>query len=228
MRLDSAGDEIAPVEIEEAPPMKHTIKLDGKTFEAETPEALQALVDAHYADKARADAATATAAATAEVERLKGENAALTAVAKAEKERADAAPALALTQIKARAELETAALGVLGKSAKFDGKTDREIKVAVITHCDSSFRADGKDDAFVDGQFSVWSKIKAAPRVDASSRKIALGLNGRKTDGAPADETEEDKYDVDAARARRDSRQDGAHKTRTGSDLTLEDARRTA
>jgi len=225
MRLDSSGDEIAPVEAEEAPTMKHTIKLDGKEFTAETPEALQALVDAHYADKSRADAAAATAAATAETERLKGENAALTAKVAAEQARADAAPALAVAAIKARAELETAASVVLGKAAKFDGKSDRDVRVAVITSCDSTFKADGKSDEYVTAAFEVWSKAKPAARVDASTRKIAAGLSGRKTDGAPAATETDDPHDVEAARARRDQRTDGAYKKRHSSDITLEDAR---
>lgn len=214
MRLDSAGDEIAPTDspvdsIDTAKgifPMK--IKIDGVEFDAANEGELQAKIDAHRAAVAKTDS-------SAEVERLKAQVDVQAKQLVAEKARADAAPEVARVAIEARSALEVAASAVLGKSAKFDGKSDKDIRVEVITHFDSTFKADGKSEDYIVATFATWSKAApVASRADAGTRRLALGLNGAAGDGhGRADSAEKiDEYDIDAARARRDARNADAFK----------------
>lgn len=243
LRLDSAGDEIAPAHEDAAMPkmkscdcgasMKYDaatcpncskparkdaaeqerqttmkIRFDGVEFEGATEQEIQAKIDAHVAGKAKTDSAK-------ELERLRGENETLKTQATQEKARADAAPALAKAALESRTKLEESARAILGNAEKFDGKTDREIRVAAIVRCDAKWTdldAAGKpkSDEKVDGAFEAWVAAAApsgAPRVDAASRALALGLAGASPDGKAREEkADANEPDADAARKRRDTR----------------------
>ncbi len=216
MRLDSAGDELAPDGTPAAPSQhrnKEThmvkIRVDGVDFEGATAEEVQAKIDAHFASKSKTDAAQSLAAITAERDVLAKKLAAETA-------RADAAPALAAAAIKARGELETQAQAVMGKGYKCDGKDDQAIKVEVIKHFDSTFDPTGKEPAYINASFDTWCRagVKES-RVDAGTRRILAGLNGtdgngQRKPGERADGQEVDRYDSEAARERRTRRLDEA------------------
>jgi hypothetical protein len=138
LRLDSAGDEIA--EDIQDPPMKITIRCDGKDHEVEagSPEhiRLQARADAEKdalaaREKSRADTAeTALAAANKELETFRNA-----------KKAAD------------RSALETRARKLLGPDVKFDGKTDREVQVLAIQKGCPDFKSDGLGDEYVAARF---------------------------------------------------------------------------
>lgn len=179
LRLDSAGDEIqtdSESPSQEAPKTMK-IKFDGIEFEGATDAEVQAKIDAHIASKGvtTADAALATE---------RGKSSALETQLAAEKARADAAPGLARAQLEARAKLEATVSPVLGKDYKFDGKTDREIKVALIQKHDGKFTGLGSDgkaaagepcaDGFLDGTYSVFS----ARTPEAGQHKQDGILNG--------------------------------------------------
>lgn len=223
MRLDGADDQIAPDVREDNTTEQHTmfeIRFDGILFTGATSAEVQAKVDSHIAAKGTSDLATQLTKAQTEAAEAKGRADAAEKQAKAEKERADAAPAQARKDIEARIVLETDARKVLGAAEKFDGKTDREIKVLVIKHFDSTFsdveKVDGKDvpkhDAEIKGSFETWTK--AGPtRNDGGTNRIALGLNGADGGGhSRKDGSQEeriDEHDPDAARKRRDDRVTG-------------------
>ena len=87
----------------------------------------------------------------------------------------------------ARAELEKTATSVCGKEFKADGKSDREVKAAVIAARLPTVKLDGKDDVYVAAMFDAalaTSPTPAAKRKDgASQTELARGL-GRE-DGLP-------------------------------------------
>lgn len=201
LRLDSAGDqqfdETGPGPAKEKTKMK--IRHDGVEFEAATETELQAKIDAHDlakgagADKARADA-------------LAGENAVLkTQLADATK-RADAAPVAATAAVRARIELETAAGKALGAEYKFDGRSDRDVRIDTIKTFDPKFVADGETDDFVRGVCSQWlsSPRQAQAKTDSLLAGTAPGFGGA---ALPATEVKNDGLDrsnpsADAARAK--------------------------
>lgn len=226
MRLDSNDDQI----VDEPQPTVETAKMkirhDGKTFEAATEAELQALIDAHDAAKGTTDLTAQLAAERGRADAATAKAEALATQVAQEKARADAAPELAKQAAEARASLEVLAVKALGKTEKFDGKTDREVKVLVCKHFDSAFsdveKVDGKDtpksDAYVQGSFDVWTK--AAPtRNDASTNRMATRLNGSDGSGNRSDDREtkaEEKTDAndpdpDAARKRMYDRNLSAH-----------------
>jgi hypothetical protein len=179
LRLDANGNQLAPANesgtldvLPEKPIMKVTIKIDGKDKEVESgsPEHVSYL-------EAKADAAAARAdAVDAELATF----------------RADAAKA-------ARAKLEATASDVLGKKdAKFDGKSDREVKAAVIAKRLPTIKLDGKDDAYVDHMFDAALAVVAAPKKSGTpSRELAAAFSA-KTDAAdPKDKASDDDGDED-------------------------------
>jgi hypothetical protein len=62
-------------------------------------------------------------------------------------------PARIDAAVENRVRLVVSAAKVLGADAKFDGKTEREVKAAVIAKVKPSIKLDGKSDAYVDGMF---------------------------------------------------------------------------
>lgn len=139
LRLDAAGNQVSDTE--------RTIvkikvkKSDGKEveFEQHSPEHFSHVEAERDAAAARADA--------------------LEAEVKAFRE--DAAKA-------ARADLEKVAAGVCGKEFKADGKSDREVKAAVIAARLPSVKLDGKDDVYVAAMFDA---ALATPAPAQSKRK---------------------------------------------------------
>lgn len=176
---------------------KHMLKIriDGVDFEAPDAASLQAKIDAHFAAKNQKTD-------SAELEKLRGEKATLETQLAQANERADKAPELARVALAARAQLEQDAAKILGTSEKFDGKSDREIRVAAITRCDSAFKADGLSDDRIVGSFETWVKSAGARRLDANTANVALGLAGVGGNGEPKPEARVDADDPDAARGR--------------------------
>ncbi len=129
LRLDSAtGVHVTP----EAPPQIKEImpiKLDGKEYTYGSKEHVEALEAKHAAElaTARKDAADRT------VER--------------DAARADAAdakdPAKQAARVQARVALETSARTLLGDETKFDGKTDEEVRLAVIAKAFPELKFEG-------------------------------------------------------------------------------------
>lgn len=141
LRLDAA----TAVCLHEAPTTKEplivkTIRIDGKDYVVGSDEHLAKIQADHDAALAvvRKDAADARAAqAKAEAER--------------DVARTDAAdardPVKQAARVAARVALEESARKVLGAEAKFDGKTDDEIKAAVVAKTFPEFKLDSYDAA---------------------------------------------------------------------------------
>jgi hypothetical protein len=210
LRLDSAGDECPPAD--PTPQKKEQrmfkIRIDGKEFNSETEAGLQSQIDAHVAATALVAKEAAAATEKARADAAEAAVAKLTAEVVAARADAAAAPA----KLAARLGLETEAKSLLGNAAKFDGKTDREIRVETIKKFDSSYSDAGQTDEAVSAAYGVWSKVGVqlakGSRADSSTRAIAGALGGVtptvRADGAP----EVDPADADAARARRAQRND--------------------
>lgn len=65
------------------------------------------------------------------------------------------------TIVAARFEMLKGARAVLGGEAKLDGKSEREIKLAVAVKANPSLKLDGKSDAYIDGLFdSALSRVE--------------------------------------------------------------------
>lgn len=62
-------------------------------------------------------------------------------------------PARIDAAVENRVKLVVSAAKVLGADARFDGKTEREVKAAVIAKVKPAIKLDGKSDAYVDGMF---------------------------------------------------------------------------
>ena len=84
-----------------------------------------------------------------------------------------------------RVSLEKGARKILGPEVKLDGKTDREVKVAVLVKTDEKFDADGRSDEYVDGRFD--HVVAAAPDRNHSREKVAGVIVGGRKPRADAD-----------------------------------------
>jgi hypothetical protein len=147
LRLDSNGDQNEPPEsLIYSGPMKLTFKIDGKTVEVEAGSAEHLRIQEKL-DAGAAALAAATKRADTEAARADAAETAL-AVAKTSLAKFEA-----LEAAKAREALEANARKVLGAEAKFDGKSDRDVRVAAILHADKAFVADGKSDDYVSARF---------------------------------------------------------------------------
>ena len=162
LRLDASGVMVdAPTDVTVGSPEK------GKGTPFMNPDEAKKLMESAAADKARADA-------------LSAEKATLEAQVKTHAARADAAeakiaaldaelkalPAKLAEQAKARTALETAARKVT--DAKFDGLSDREVKMLAINATLPSPIDASKSDAYVDAAFDI-ATANATPRVDATA-----------------------------------------------------------
>lgn len=65
------------------------------------------------------------------------------------------APARAIEAFKARQTLEAAARTVLGRKEKFDGLSDKEVKVKVLAKAEPDLSLKGKPDAYIDARFDI-------------------------------------------------------------------------
>lgn len=158
LRMDSMSAEVVQPDCtgigqpKEQPKMLK-IKIDGVECEvSEIAAQLLAKTDAQRVAvdlKAKSDLDSANARADA-----------AESAAKKLKTELDAAPAKAREDAKARLELETAARGVLGEAAKFDGKSDTEIKREVAASV-LDLKLDGKSDSYVAASFDLAVKQHA-------------------------------------------------------------------
>lgn len=102
-----------------------------------------------------------TKAATADVEKQRARADLAEADLKKAKAELATAPEKAKAEMKARVELEAQASKVLGEE-KFDGRTDLEIKRAVVEKV-LSLKLDGKTDAYVEASFELAMQKEAQP-----------------------------------------------------------------
>lgn len=152
LRLDAADDQIEPsctsptaTQLKTVP-MKILIRLDGKTHEVEQGS------DEHLTLLKRADERdTKIADLTKQNEQLTAKCDGLTKDLETARNDAKEAPAKAQAAIQARVALETNARKVLGAEAKFDGKTDREVREMVCKARDPKFDAKDRTDDYVAG-----------------------------------------------------------------------------
>lgn len=156
LRLDGAGHEICTDEIPcegERVNMKIMLKVDGKAVEVEAGSA------EHLNAQAKIDAAHDAALVEA--------NKRADAAEKAAKEATDKLAAIeAKAKADARKALETTAKDsrLLGAEAKFDGKSDRDVMVAVVLKHDATFNPEGRDDSYVAARFDIaCAALTAAP-----------------------------------------------------------------
>lgn len=170
LRLDSAGNQIADTE-------NHIMKVkikraDGAEYEVDRGS------EEHIAYLEAQNAAVGARADAAETE-LKGH-------------REDAAK-------RNRAEIETAARGVLGKEEKFDGKTDRQIREAVISKRLPAVKCDGLDDVHVGAYFDAALSVAApAPKAPKQPNAVIKALASARKDAAKeGGESGEDDEDAD-------------------------------
>ncbi len=160
------------------PPM-NSFKIDGKDVPLEgAAAAISTLEAARDAEKARADALTV------EVEAF----------------RADAAKG-------ARTALEQTAKAALGKDAKFDGKTDRQVKEAVIAKRMPAIKLDGKDDVYVGAMFDA-ALAMAAPAPKRGSQELvnAFNLDGDNPFAKKGEPDEDDKDEAFMKKAKDDKK----------------------
>lgn len=121
------------------------------------------------AEKARADAAEAALADTktradkAEADR----DVAAAELTKERQARKDADDSIA-PRVRARVALETAALAVLGREAKLDALSDRDIRTAVVKKVDAVELGADRSDAYVEARFD-----SALERADKSVEVLA-------------------------------------------------------
>jgi hypothetical protein len=152
LRLDAAGNVIAPSLARKDSAMKVEV-IDGVEYEIGG--------EPHKAAVKRRDEAQAKAKADADAAQAKLD-AALADLEKARKDAADA-PAKAKAAIEARVALETSAVKVLS-GEKFDGKSDDEIRLAVVKAGYPDIKLDGKEPAYIAALFdAAVAKADAEP-----------------------------------------------------------------
>jgi hypothetical protein len=155
------------------------IKIDGVEYEV-SESAAQAM------EKALAAAAEATKAAKAELDKANARADKAAEDTKAAQAALAEAPVKLRAQIEARAELETKARRVLGAEAKFDGKTDAEIRRAVVEKASPGIKLEGRSDAYVEARFDMATEEGAEGRKDKAP-VLQIG-SSRRDDGAAPDE----------------------------------------
>lgn len=131
--------------------MKISVRIDGKDHETEAGSA------DHIALQARADAArdAELVACKARGDKAEARADAAEKTVKDLQAKLDAAPAEIAAKLAARGTLETAARKVLGSEYKFDGKTEREIRVDAIRKSDATFDGKDKSDDYVAARFDA-------------------------------------------------------------------------
>jgi hypothetical protein len=196
LRADDAGDQTPNQE-----PRKmetRTLRIDGVDCEIEIKASqivereLERRADAAEAAEKRADAAEA------ERDALQGK---LDETAKARDEiqakldHETSAEALA-AKVAARVALESQAHKVLGREAKLDGLSDREIKVKAIQAAAADFDPADRSDGYIDGRFEALAE--AAPGRNDGVKKVgkAFAKAAGSEDGQPAERVDSDQAEA--------------------------------
>lgn len=122
-----------------------------------------------------------------------------------------AAPEKLRAEITARADLLSQARGILGKAAKFDGLTDRQVKEKVLAKLNPKLDTKDRTDAYVDARFELALEERADAgegngegEPSAIHRARAAAERGDDTDEEHEDDPDDDqqretKVDSDAA-----------------------------
>lgn len=92
-------------------------------------------------------------------------------------------------RVQARVELVSAAKKFLGDSVDLVGKTDRQIKEAVITKTNSNFKGDGKSDDYINAYFDSMTAMATEKGFTAS----AVFNDAKDKDKEAAEEIEKQK-----------------------------------
>ncbi len=168
-------------------------KVDGKEFDV--PSEIKSFLDAQ---EAKLDAATQKAQT---VDSLQGRHDALEAEKTRLESELEEAKKQALTQdqldaaIAARVELVAGAKTFLGDSADLTGKTDREIKLAVIEKAKGTeFKADGKSDDYINAFYDA---------TVGSARKEGFSSTGTNQLRGGAFQSDSDLEDIEKLKAKR-------------------------
>lgn len=177
-----------------------TFKLDGITFEAneQVIEAVEKLQRAREELKAKLDAADSETAKKVDALQAKLDQAA----SELEKAKADAAkaPEQIREQIKTRMDLEAKAKKALGKEAKLDGKSDRDVRVEVLKKLEPKLDVAKKSDEYVAARFDAACD---SMRDSASEISQVRAVAERKdSEDEEREDVEHDRYDSEAARKR--------------------------
>lgn len=156
---------------------KMSLKING--VEIKLDERDEALISAELKKQTeRADAAEA------KVQALQTEAGATAVKLQAVTARADSAEAR-VAKID-RAQLEADARVALGSEAKFDGKSDAQIRAEVVGKMLPQVRVDSKDDAFVAGAFAAAMDIARKAQADLTAAGAGAGAAGSRTDASDA------------------------------------------
>lgn len=185
----------SPPESDEKPAGESTVKfrIDGVEFEV-SDQVAQALEKERAAQSVKMDAAEKSAqSAQASASTLQAKLDAAGEELKGVKQALAEAPAKALAAARARADLEQSARTVLGAEAKFDGKSDEEIKRAVLAKTNPDLKLDGRDAAYVQARFDIALETRAAQNP---------GLDALRVAAVAAESTTTQRQDAESARAK--------------------------
>lgn len=222
LRLDSAGNHVAPGAIGERPQEEkrmRSIRIDGVDYPLNTEAEIQAATQAHARWVSKLDGSLATL--TSERDLAQGRaDAAEAKVATLTTELAEAKdPKRMDARVQERAELVTKAAPILGKDVKLDGLTDAEIRQRCVAKVRPEVKLDGRSEDYVQGLFmGLAPAAPAEPRKDASQDPDGLGALRGATAPGPAGERQDggvdpEKPDAEAARKRMDAQNRGAWQT---------------
>lgn len=162
VRMDSADDTVISVGGATRGPMAK-IKIGDVEYDQGSESHLQALAaqqkradaDREAADQRAKAAEEKAAKAAAEAEKAKARADAAEEEAKKAATLAKEAPAKAAAEIRARMKLEDDARAVLGRDAKLDGLSDKEIQEKALKHAQPELKLDGKPEAYVQARFEI-------------------------------------------------------------------------
>lgn len=223
VHMDSRAFEMIPIHTEggnppaplEADPVK--IKIDGKEYEAGSKEAADAMAAANQkldsliekqvteVESARKEAKEAKDG----LEKMKAKaDAAEEQAKKGEQEKKDAATK-AVSDFKARQELEVSARVVLGAKEKLDGLSDQEIKLKVLKSSEPELKLDGKPTAYVDARFDIAIERASEEREDARGGGVTaarqLVIDNEDEDFEPGDPRGDEMTEEEANKPHADS-----------------------
>ena len=192
----------------------HTIRVDGVEIKVDA-------ATASFVEKALRDRDDKITAAEKRADEAEGKLDAATTELTEAKTKLDAAsdPKRFAEAVTARGTLEKGARKVLGLEAKFDGKTDREVMVAVVVKTDDKFDPKDRSDDYVAARFDQIVAVAPEPN---GRRSVARAIaKGRQPDAErqdanddPNDESRVDGAESAKARARRQAAEMGQKRLR--------------